>query len=206
MKRASDDADRRTRRRAILSATEELLINNDGGLPSVSRIAAAAGLAKGTLYLYFATKEEILAALLHQLWEPMLAAFEEELACTDRPLGDRSAAFADRFARYCDEHRHLLRLDAIAKEVIERNMTPAALMAHKAGLHASLMETAACLEDALMLPEGRGYRILTRTHALMRGLWQSFGDQSAGPPEPAVYAFTTELREATAEYLQGALP
>lgn len=205
MKRAYDEAGRDERRSAILAAAEALLKDADGDLPSMASIASRAGLAKGTLYLYFRTKEEILAALLHQLWVPMLAAFEEAFTRADRPLEEQVTAFATRFGHYCEGRSYLLRLDAIAKEVIERNMSAAALAAHRAAAHASLGGTGKRLEDALSLPKGRGFQVLVRTHALIRGLWQSFGDPQADCLSHATHLFVKEVREATTEYLRGAL-
>jgi AcrR family transcriptional regulator len=43
-------------------------------------IARAAGIAKGTLYLYFATKEELFQAVVRQELLPRIAALEAEIA------------------------------------------------------------------------------------------------------------------------------
>jgi AcrR family transcriptional regulator len=131
MKRAYDDASKDQRRKSILDAVESLLRQGAGRLPSAAEIAAASGLAKGTLYIYFRTKEEIFAALLLHLWGPALAALEKELTRPDLPVPVRVEAFVTRFVAYVDERPFLLRLDALAKEVIERNMSVPALIAHK---------------------------------------------------------------------------
>jgi AcrR family transcriptional regulator len=51
-----------------LTAADELFAAAQDQLPSVSSIAEAAGLAKGTVYLNFETKEEIFAQLLLEGW------------------------------------------------------------------------------------------------------------------------------------------
>ncbi|MGI4745554.1 MAG: TetR family transcriptional regulator [Janthinobacterium lividum] len=205
MKRAYGDAGKDQRRKSILDAAALLLRRPDGGLPSAAEIAAASGLAKGTLYIYFRTKEEIFAALLLHLWEPALAALEEEFMRTDRPVPVRVEAFVLRFVAYVDERPFLLRLDALAKEVIERNMSVSALIAHKEAFLASIEVVSARLENALMLQPGRGFKLLTRTHAMMRGLWQSFGDPIPELQARHHHAFATELSEALLEYWKGAL-
>ncbi|MCP9625060.1 TetR/AcrR family transcriptional regulator [Nocardia otitidiscaviarum] len=61
------------RRRQILDATAELLLADGYDALTMSKAAARAGVAKGTIYLYFASKQELLAALQSRMWERMLA-------------------------------------------------------------------------------------------------------------------------------------
>lgn len=119
-----------------------------------------------------ADKDEIFAALLLHLWEPALALIEEEVTRVDRPVTERILAFVERLTAHVDERPYLLRLDALAKEVIERNMILPALMPHKEAFLASLGIVGERIEEALGLQAG----LLTRMHAMTRGLWQSFGD------------------------------
>jgi AcrR family transcriptional regulator len=65
-RRAVAMEDKKKRRQAILVAARDLFNASDGTLPAASEIAAAADLAKGTVYIYFRTKEEIFLALLLQ--------------------------------------------------------------------------------------------------------------------------------------------
>ena len=52
-----------TRRRAILDAAASLLVTNGLAATSVDAVARRAGIAKGTVYLYFASRSDLLAAL-----------------------------------------------------------------------------------------------------------------------------------------------
>ena len=61
--RAIGSDDKEERRQAILDAAERLLMKHPERMAAVSEVAAAAGLAKGTVYLYFPSKEEMLLAL-----------------------------------------------------------------------------------------------------------------------------------------------
>jgi AcrR family transcriptional regulator len=54
------------RRQAILVAARDLFNAGDGNLPAASEIAAAADLAKATVYINFRTKEDIFLVLLLQ--------------------------------------------------------------------------------------------------------------------------------------------
>src|SRR4051812_24266875 len=61
--RAIGTEDKEQRRNAILDAAEKLFLKHPERIASVSEVAAAAGLGKGTVYLYFPSKEEMLLAL-----------------------------------------------------------------------------------------------------------------------------------------------
>ena len=61
--RAMGTEDKAERREAILDATERLFLKHPARMASVSEVAHAAGLGKGTVYLYFPSKEEMLLAL-----------------------------------------------------------------------------------------------------------------------------------------------
>ncbi len=63
-RRAYAAKDKDARRQAILKADGDPFVAGDGGLPAVARIAVAAGLAKGTVYLYFRTRGAIFASIL----------------------------------------------------------------------------------------------------------------------------------------------
>jgi len=52
-----------TRRKAILDAAASLLVANGLAGTSVDAVAQRAGIAKGTVYLYFASRSDLLAAL-----------------------------------------------------------------------------------------------------------------------------------------------
>jgi AcrR family transcriptional regulator len=65
-RRAIHTEDKEKRYHAILDAAERLLLRLTGRGPSMADVADEAGLAKGTVYLYFPSKEELLLALLER--------------------------------------------------------------------------------------------------------------------------------------------
>src|SRR5262245_29500248 len=74
-----------TRRDQIVTAAVELWLEDGFDAVSVEAIARRAGLAKGTVYLYFRTKEEILGAAIERYsLVPDLAGFL--VGFGDRPL------------------------------------------------------------------------------------------------------------------------
>ena len=204
--------DKAARRAAILQAANVLFAAGEGDLPTAAEIAAAATLAKGTVYLYFQTKEEIFAALLLQKWG---AVMEESQALLQTTKGTRAAkvnAFLTALVVHLQAHPELLRLDALGYGVLERNMSREVLTVHKAEFVMRLENTGNVIDAALRIPEGRGIQLLMRTYALTRGLWQSYQHTeetiSAGviaPQRLVANPFGVELREALTEYWRGAL-
>lgn len=60
------------KRDLILNAMEALFQEGHGGVASVSDIAKKAGIAKGGLYYYFRSKEEVLDALVERQYEGII--------------------------------------------------------------------------------------------------------------------------------------
>ena len=207
--RATDDTEKAARRSAILDAARRLYLADSRQLPSAARIAEEAGLAKGTLYLYFRTKEEIFLALLAAEFSALLQLVHEVFSATPQPT---PGEFLMRYIAHLDQHPELLRLDAMAYSVLEQNMGDAQLRAFKLELTQGLVAAGALLDQAMQLPAGRGVTLLMRTYALTRGLWQSldFPPALRAVLAEPVFApirpdFRSELTDALAEYWRGAL-
>ena len=62
----------------------------------IDDIAAEAGLSKGTLYLYFKSKDDIIASLLSKMFERELAALDS-LKKDQRPAAERLLVFVEQF-------------------------------------------------------------------------------------------------------------
>ena len=81
----SGDA-KRARRQFILSTAGQLLRHEGFDAFTMNKLAAATDLAKGTLYLYFATREELVLALytdLHDGWIHRFIAAEKQMVTLD---------------------------------------------------------------------------------------------------------------------------
>jgi AcrR family transcriptional regulator len=204
--RANDDLEKAARRDDIIDAARILYLQDSRALPSVAQIAAQAGLAKGTVYTYFTTKEEIFIGLLADSLDTLLARLAQGLG-HGQPSTDR---LIDEFASYIDAHPEVPRLDAMTYQM-ERNLSPEAMRTHKLRTTLSLVAGGGLLERVMGLPAGRGVKILSRVYALARGLWQWLDH----PPEmqavlsgpvfaPIRPDFRSELIEALQEYMRGA--
>ena len=74
------------RTREILDAARRLLQSRGVEAVTMEEIAAAAGVAKGTIYLYFQGKEDLIQDLITQVGEQMLADIEAIVQGSGTPL------------------------------------------------------------------------------------------------------------------------
>ena len=94
----SNDA-KQARRQFILATAVQLLRREGFDAFTMNKLAAAADLAKGTLYLYFATREELVLALytdLHDGWIDQFLDAEKQMPVPN--YGDLCAQFYQSFA------------------------------------------------------------------------------------------------------------
>lgn len=135
---------------------------------SMADTAEEAGVAKGTLYLYFRSKEEMFLAI----YTDQLNAWFDEL---DRELahahGDASiAAFLKFTGESLSRRPQLLKLMAILHSVLERNLDEATARRFKSWLKGRIEKTGALLEGYLpFLESGQGAGLLLKIDALIIG-------------------------------------
>ena len=91
--------EREARERAILRAASRLFLAKGIAAATMDDIAKACNLAKGTLYLYFTSKEEIAFALLLQTTEDLLAALSDSLG-GGRPATEQLERLALAYYRF----------------------------------------------------------------------------------------------------------
>lgn len=110
----------RQRKRQLLQVARQLLLEQGYERTSVSSIVRAAGVAQGTFYLYFKSKEQLLPHLRAEVLADYLAVFSRELG---RP-GPADARLCEGIAevyRAVRRHRPLVRVfrQAQSGEAIE---------------------------------------------------------------------------------------
>ena len=105
------------KRQAIQEAVIRLICRE--GLKSVTmeRVAQETGIAKGTIYLYYRDKQDLLDEVKSSSVAPMMKAVEEILRGDDPP-DRRLRSFALAYLRYFDEHRDLFRVLIYEREVV----------------------------------------------------------------------------------------
>ncbi len=72
----------------LIEAALELFVERGYAATRLEDIAAHAGVSKGTLYLYFASKEELFKALVRQSIVPLIETFGQGIAQSDAPSSE----------------------------------------------------------------------------------------------------------------------
>src|SRR5213082_1061024 len=78
--RSLKEKQRQEREALILQAAEDVLMEKGYYETSMDEIAARVGIAKGTVYLHFASKEDLVVALFQQDTQKFLQVVEETIA------------------------------------------------------------------------------------------------------------------------------
>lgn len=166
MRRAYRPEEKEIRRQAILAGTQQMLMETPFPELRMTDLAGRLGLAKGTLYLYFPTKEALFLAVLRT---ELGAWFDQATACLDAMStpADPARVAGDLVAVL--RRRPLLpRLQAMLHGVLEGNLPEAEALAFARSLQESVQRVGARLERVLPgLGPGRGAEYLTRFHGLV---------------------------------------
>lgn len=104
------------KRQSIQEAVIRLMCRE--GLKSVTmeRVAHEVGIAKGTVYLHYAGKQELLEAVKESAIAPLMTRIEEIFRGDGTPE-KKLRACALRYLSYFDEHRDLFRILLFEREV-----------------------------------------------------------------------------------------
>src|SRR5947209_17547229 len=83
----------------ILAAAKELFYGEGIRAAGTDAIVTRAGVTKPTLYYYFASKDELVAAYLEQRNAAILASLKKTVDATPGPIADKIAAIFESVAK-----------------------------------------------------------------------------------------------------------
>lgn len=173
--------DKQERYEAILDAAERLLVRAPERVANVAEVAEEAGLAKGTVYLYFPGKEELLLAL-HE--RRVADFFRELIAMLD---GSEPVSFDDILAltrRHMVAQPTFLPLATRCFGIMGTEVPPDTAIAFKHRMAERMKAAAQGLERHFVeLPAGGGVPLLRHSYALILGLWQMSSAPAIELPE-----------------------
>ena len=166
-KRARTDTAKAERRAAILKAAREAMLEEGYDAVTMAGLARRAGVAKGTLYLYFETKEEVFLWLYVDLLDAVTTRLEEAFP---GPVSD--AAFIDGMIKAFTETPLYLAMNARLTTVIEINTSRDALVAAKREMMAIYPRVSGAVERGLGLASGEGLPLSRAIHVALQGASQ----------------------------------
>ena len=129
MQRARSETAKSEREDSIITVTEILLRQSGYDSMTMQAVATAAGLAKGTLYLYFTSRESLVLAVYGRLfdrWIDRFAVHQPELAGFDK--------FCRDFARHYANDPLFLQLAGFANARLEPQLDREAYIKSKRGM------------------------------------------------------------------------
>ena len=171
MARARTADEKADRAAALVAAARELFADDDYAAVSVQAIARRAGVAKGTVFLYFPTKEALGLAVLGELLADWRTDLRDRLGALERPASPSTVAAAAR--RSLEGRSDLLRLLGLVSGVLEANGGPAAVGEFRREMRRGAGELGGQLESSLpFLRRGEGLEVALTLHALMIGIHQ----------------------------------
>jgi AcrR family transcriptional regulator len=205
-RRATVNEEKAARRLRILDAATELLASWSYADITMARIAAVTGVAKGTLYLYFRTKEE----LFLELYERRLGAWYAELeALAVAGAGTIEPAVAARVISSTIATRPILiRLHGILHSALGCNLAPETIVAFRRRQYLTAVSLATALAGRISgLSDAGALRFLIRLEAVVVGLsWTAIPPSARSIEDADLTAFhvdfETELREIVTALLR----
>ena len=202
-KRARSDEAKEQRKGVILVAARRLFETKSYDALTVAHVARQSRLAKGTVYLYFQSKEAI-------FFELLLSELEEWLGWLAKPLtqiraGDVNAV-AELFATSLSERPTLRRLFTLLHPTLEHNVDAESVRSFKLRGATLMQPTARELERSVpALGPGDGMRLLVHMEALAIGVGL-MADPSesvkAVLAEPGLSVFRVDFLKLLRELLQ----
>jgi AcrR family transcriptional regulator len=168
-KRAVSQRQKNEKTNLILQAAQVLLAKLDYDSVSMVDIAHQAGLAKGTLYLYFKTKETLFLSLTEVIFNNWFDEIDH--AINDFQNSMTAELFANIIATSLDHHPLLLKLILILHITLEHQTTRTQAYVCKKKFLNRMEETGKLLEKALAyLPEHKGFHLLILIYTFLIGL------------------------------------
>ncbi|GGJ38025.1 TetR family transcriptional regulator [Deinococcus roseus] len=166
MRRARSDTQKENRKLQILDSALELWHTTPYTDITMQMVAKTSDLAKGTLYLYFQSKEELFLEILKV---KLLDWFAELHGLMQPPLTpERMVASLSETLRDKDD---MLRLLGMLSGVLEAGITVEAGLNFKMWMNGELAKLGGLLEAAL--PVRNGVQVLMHLYGTIMGLYQT---------------------------------
>ena len=173
------------RPREICTAALDVFSEKGFAAAKLDEIARLAGVSKGTLYLYFKSKEDLFRAVVRDTVAPNIETVRAIVDTADLPFADVVRMFLPRFAQIATE----VRVGAVAKMVIgeSRNFPELARVWHDEVVTKALGLIAGLIERGQRRGEVRAgdprFHAISLMGAMLMGmLWRETLEPVGGTP------------------------
>ncbi len=167
--RARSDQDKVARREHLLEVAAELWTEKNFASITMLEVANRAKLAKGTTYLYFQTKEELLLALLERELENWFLELGKSLS---KKTSFTPKEFSQMISKSLVRRQAFARLICIQASILEHNIDFERALEFKSFLLENALSAAKLIEAKLeFLKCGEGMVLLQRINALIIGFY-----------------------------------
>jgi AcrR family transcriptional regulator len=182
--RAIRDEQKQWRRARLIDAARELFLKHPYSDILMETVARHANVAKGTVYLYFSSKEALFLALSTEEFTTFFDSLDDAFAAM--PGDAPPETLVEGFCKVLRAQPVLVKLLSLLPGVLEHNVSLEEALAFKDLLRRRALRTGALIESRLrFLRAGDGARLLARAHALLVGFRQA---SEVSPVMEAVYA------------------
>lgn len=196
-KRAINEQQKKQRRQHILDTALAAYETSSYEAVSMAALAQQVGVAKGTLYLYFSSKEALFLQLLTQAFADWFDALDSGLAAetTEEGITKVIALLGSTLA----ERPVFIRLMVIMHTVLEKNIDLTTAVQFKQFLRQRVLQTAPLLQKRLpFLTQSQAATLLLQIYALVIGLQQQ---ANPAPVIKQAFAAKAELAELQIEFM-----
>ena len=170
----------------LLNAAVALWLAHPERVPSVAEVADKAGLAKGTVYLYFKSKEDLLLAAHERHVQTFFAALIKRASSSKSMT---VSSMMELTNQYIVSVPAFLPLATLVAGLMHKGITPEASQAFEERIAEHLKISGSLLRNHFPLPDvDSGARLLMRSYALILGLWQLVSSEQPICTNPDVSA------------------
>lgn len=170
-KRAISNRQKEKRRNAILDAALTLYEKTTYRNVKMAEVANKADMAKGTVFLYFKTKEELFIYLAIQEYEKWFDEIDNYfIGVKEKSRQCSSDDLMALFKKTIKADSVFIRLTAIMHTHLEHNISYEAALNLKTTIGNRLLKTGQIIENSVpFLKTGDGYKLLLKIYALIIG-------------------------------------
>jgi AcrR family transcriptional regulator len=162
------------RKEAILFAAAQIFTAQGLSIARMDDIAQAAGISKGTVYLYYPSKEKLVEALLHRMFQPLEAALVA-LNESSAPIHERLMVYAQAnltaFGNASALHPLILELFALSRrQAFAGELFGSYFLRYRDNLHDILQQASDAQAISLSAFDGSANTAAVAYMALLEGI------------------------------------